>query len=445
MQWLAHPNTLQQLQAQFDTPHTGTALGLSLALLLLHALLAWALCRLTHEAQRRGLSLLQRWAWPMLVLLLNTVLLLLVQHPAAGHLLSQQLHPEPFQLANSLLVARLLALSITHLLQRSFASQRWVRPWSNLLAGLVWMAAALQMSGLLPPLTEELNSTMLVVGKYHVSVLQMMEGLLSVVVMILASLWLGSLLEVRIMANAEVDLNTRVMISKLAKSLLTLVGVMVALPLAGIDLSMLAVFGGALGVGLGFGLQKIASNYVSGFIVLFERSIRLGDVISVGERQGVVTRHTTRYLVLKGMDGSEALIPNETLISSTVVNQSYSDRKVRQALRLHLSYDSDVALAQSLLLATARAHARTLSEPPPQVFLVGFTDQGLELELGCWLGDPENGSLSYRSELNLEILQQLRAHQLQLAVPSKEARLIPSSLPLPPSAPGQLATPGSPS
>jgi small-conductance mechanosensitive channel len=203
-----------------------------------------------------------------------------------------------------------------------------------------------------------------------------------------------------------------------------LLAVLIGLPMVGIDLTTLSVFGGALGVGLGFGLQKIASNYVSGFILLLDNSIRIGNVISVGNDRGEVTRITTRYTVLKSGTGVESLVPNELLVGSVVQNESYSDPRVRIALQVQVSYDSDLERAMAIMVAAATAQARVLPAPAPGVLLMNFADSGINLELGFWVADPEKGTGQLRSDINLAIWREFRQSGIAIPFPQREIRIL---------------------
>jgi len=183
---------------------------------------------------------------------------------------------------------------------------------------------------------------------------------------------------------------------------------------------VLSVFGGALGVGLGLGMQRIASNYVSGFIILLDRSIRLGDMITVGDRAGIVSNMTTRYTVIKSLDGTEAIVPNDTLITTTVVNHSFSDRKIRLATQVQVAYGTDLDAVFPLLEEIAARHPRVLTDPAPQSYLVRFADNGMDLELGYWMLDPEAGSLNLKSDLNREIWREFTKRGIEIPFPRRE-------------------------
>jgi small-conductance mechanosensitive channel len=220
--------------------------------------------------------------------------------------------------------------------------------------------------------------------------------------------------------------SSRVALSRLLRSLLVVMAVLLVLPLVGIDLTVLSVFGGALGVGIGFGLQKIASNYVSGFIILLDRSIRIGDVITADQFNGVVKNITSRYVVVKASDGREAIIPNETLITQTIQNHTHSDNLVRVTVQVQVGYDSDIEQALSVLVALARAHPRLLADPPPAALVVRMADSGIDLELGAWLNDPQLGMQGIRSDLYRAIVKAFRAHGIDIPYPQRVVHQMPS-------------------
>jgi len=271
---------------------------------------------------------------------------------------------------------------------------------------------------------EAFESIAIPVGRARISVWDLGWGILGVALLILAALWVGGLIEARLMRAVGIHANVRVALARLVKSLLVFLAIVVALPLAGLDLTLLSVFGGALGVGLGFGLQKVASNYVSGFIVLLERSIRLGDLITADNFYGVVKEMTTRYTVVKALDGREAIIPNETLITSTVLNHSFSERRVRVALPVQVTYGTDVEPVLRLCEDTARRHPRVLADPAPSAVLTGFGDNGLSLELGFWIRDPEAGTMGARSDIALALLAAFRARGIEIPFPQRDVRIV---------------------
>jgi small-conductance mechanosensitive channel len=212
--------------------------------------------------------------------------------------------------------------------------------------------------------------------------------------------------------------------ARLVRAVLLVAAVLVVLPLMGVDLTVLSVFGGALGVGLGLGLQKIASNYLSGFIILLDRSIRLGDMITVDGHYGEVTRITTRYMVVRTLTGVEALIPNDTLVTSTVLNHSYSDKRVRLAVRVQVAYRTDMPGLLALMIELAQKHPRVLRDPEPTAQVLNLAESGIDVELGFWIEDPERGSQNVRSDVSVAILREFKARGIEIPYPQREVRLL---------------------
>ena len=322
----------------------------------------------------------------------------------------------------ALLTAAIIIRLAVVMLRQVFAPSGWRDTLIRTIATAVWLGFALYIAGLLPELLKLLDGLGFSVGKQRISLFLILQGLLSVMVTLLIALWLGRLIEARAMAASELDSNLRVMISKLAQALLILAAILVALPAVGIDLTVLSVFGGALGVGLGFGLQKIASNYVSGFIILMDRSVSLGDLVIIDGHTGQLTKMTARYVVVRSLTGIESIIPNDTLITSTVVNHSYSDKQVRQALSVQAGYDSDLEHAMRLMEEAAARQVRILKEPAPMALLARFGDSGVDLELGYWVDDPQAGTLKLRSDLQLDIWRAFRKHQIEIPYPQRMVR-----------------------
>jgi len=245
------------------------------------------------------------------------------------------------------------------------------------------------------------------------------------VLTIAGCLWLSGVIEQRLQRAERLDRNVRAVLSKFVRALLLAVGVLVALQAVGIDLTLLTVFGGALGVGIGLGLQKLASNYIAGFTILRDRSIRLGDVITVDNRFGVVAQVTSRYVIVRGFDGVEAVVPNETLVTTTVLNHSYSDREIRMGVTVQVGYDTDVEHALKLMEAAGMAESRVLKVPnPPTAFLARFAEGGIELELGVWINDPEKGQLNLRSSIQRAIWSSFRANGIKVPFAPRDLRLL---------------------
>jgi small-conductance mechanosensitive channel len=330
-------------------------------------------------------------------------------------------------LAVPLLGSLAIVRGTVYLLRVALGTGSVIAAFERAIATAVWGLFALHLLGVLPQVVKTLESIALPIGKARVSVWDLGWGFVGVAVTILGALWIGGLIEARLMHAAGLHANVRVALARLVKSLLVFLAVVIALPLVGLDLTLLSVFGGAVGVGLGFGLQKIASNYVSGFIVLLDRSIRLGDVITADNFYGVVKEMTTRYTVVKALDGREAIIPNETLITSTVLNHSYSDRRARVPLQIQVGYGTDVEPVLRLCEEVARRHPRVLRDPAPFAMLAGFGDNGLNLELGFWIGDPEEGTGSVRSDIALGLLAAFRERGIEIPFPQRDVLILSGS------------------
>jgi small-conductance mechanosensitive channel len=239
-------------------------------------------------------------------------------------------------------------------------------------------------------------------------------------VVLIATLWLSAGIETRLLRNASGgELSLRKAVSNATRALLMFVGLLVALSVVGIDLTALSVLGGAIGVGIGFGLQKLAANYVSGFVILAERSMRIGDNVRVDQFEGVITEINARYTVVRSLTGRESIVPNEMLITSRVENLSLADTKVYQSTSVSVGYESDVAQVSELLLQAALAQARVLRDPGPVVQLSNFGTDGLEFTVGYWINDPQAGQGNLRSDINVAVLAALRAHGVTIPYPQR--------------------------
>lgn len=322
---------------------------------------------------------------------------------------------------------------LVYTLRRLFPNVAWLKPWERTISFGVWTLAALYLLGIAPEIAEELDRHKLPLGKDPVSLLTILKGAGAVVVTLAATLWLSGLIEQRLM-KTDLDRSHRALLSKLVRAVLLVVGVLVTLQAIGLDLTILSVFGGALGVGIGLGLQKLASNYIAGFVILLDRSVRLGDLVTVADRHGVVTNVTSRYCVVRSLDGVEAIVPNETLVTTTVLNHSFSAKDVRVGIGLQVAYGTDLERALALLCETARGHPRVDLDPAraPAAFVVRFAESGVDLELGVWIRDPENGQLNVKSDLNLAVWKAFQAAGIAVPFPQRELRIVA----MPPPAPG---------
>lgn len=322
-----------------------------------------------------------------------------------------------------LLTALAIIRVAVYVLRHVFAPGGWLSASERVIAWVVWIGFALYITGLAPELLGFLDGLAFSAGKQRISALMIAQGVLSVAVTLLIALWIGALIERRVMAADRVDINLRVMAAKLVRAAFVLAAVLVALPAVGIDVTVLSVFGGAIGVGVGFGLQKIASNYVSGFIILMDRSVSIGDLITVDKYTGELTKMTGRYVVIRGLDGTESIIPNETIITSPVVNHSYTDRHIRLPVPVQVSYASDLEAAMAIMVEAAKRHPRVLAEPAPGVLIKSFGESGVDLELGVWLDDPERGQGNLRSDLYLDIWREFKARGIEIPYPRRDVHL----------------------
>ena len=327
-------------------------------------------------------------------------------------------------IAVPLLFAFAVIRALVYLLRHVFSSSETLVAGERWIALLVWLGVALHFSGFMPELVDALEHVALSIGRQRISLWLVLQALFSVALTLLLSLWASALLEQRLMAANSFDLSFRVAAGRFTKALLVLTAVLISLRLVGIDLTVLSVFGGALGVGLGLGLQRIASNYFAGFIILLDRSIRIGDMITVDKYSGAVTQINTRYTVLKSLDGTEAVVPNEMLVNSPVANLSLTTRENRLAVQLAVAYDSDLEAVKRIMLAAAVNHPRVLAEPAPAVMLRQFGADGLDLEMGFWIRDPEQGSLNVRSDINFAIWRGFQGGGISIPYPQREVRLV---------------------
>ncbi|MDP2962252.1 MAG: mechanosensitive ion channel [Sulfurimicrobium sp.] len=311
-----------------------------------------------------------------------------------------------------------------YLLRKTFRHGPAVKAWEGLISTSAWVIVALHLLGWLPAVLEALDALALQVGTLRVSLLGSIKLILAVALTWVLALWLARLIENRLNRAEYVNPGMQVAMVKLSKFVLLTLASLLALEAAGIDLTALAVFGGALGVGLGFGLQRIASNFISGFIVLFDRSIRPGDVITIGEKFGWVQELRARYIVVRDRDGVERLIPNETLITNEVINWSYTDRNVRIKVPVSISYSDDPEQAMALLEEAGRDTPRVLEDPAPAARLLAFGDNGIELELRVWINDPQQGLVGVRSEVNLRIWRLFKAAGIVIPFPQRDLHLI---------------------
>lgn len=424
-------NLLAELLRDLET----TAISWQVGLIALCLALAWGAGRILRPRLERtlaaartegGQEALYVGAAGLLRVLVPLVawLLLVVTRAALQAHQPVNLFNVAIPLSSSLVIIRVVVYTLRHALPPS----GWLRQSERAITWAMWIGVALHLTGLLPGIREFLDGLAFNAGKHRVSLLNLIEGSASVAITVLGALWIGRVAESRLMGLQQLDTSLRVVFAKLVRTVLLVFAVLIALPLVGIDVTVLSVFGGALGVGLGFGLQKIAANYVSGFAILLDRSIKLGDLVTVDGRYGTVARLTARYVVVREFDGTEAIIPNESVITSTVLNHSYSDRSIRVDLTVQVAYGTNLRQALDTLLEVARGHPRVQAEPPPAALVRNFGENGVDLDLLVWIADPEAGRGNLRSELNLGIDEAFRARGFEIPFPQRDLHIVTGSL-----------------
>jgi small-conductance mechanosensitive channel len=378
-------------------------------------LVQWRAPEESSRALKMGAGSLRR-----VVLPLSAMLLLFAGRWALEHWHAANLVTVAIALAGALAGIRFAV----YLLRLAVPASGFLDAFERAVVALIWGVVALHLTGLLPEIVEFLKGIRFPLGKHELSAWALLQGAFWVVLTLLVALWAGSALEARLMRAEGLHSSLRVVLGRLGKAVLLFAAVLLVLPLVGIDLTVLSVFGGALGVGIGFGLQKIASNYLSGFIILLDRSIRIGDMITADGHYGEVTRITTRYVVVRSLAGVEAIIPNDTLVTTTVLNHSYTDKKVRLSVKVQVAYDTDVDAALGLLSQVATGHPRVLQDPKPAALVTALADSGVDLELHFWIADPENGTGSVRSDISASVLAEFRRRGVRIPFPQREVRVL---------------------
>ncbi len=341
---------------------------------------------------------------------------------AARAMLAASLPITVFTVAMPVMVALAVIRLGVKVLQVAFKDAPLVRTLERTISWLVWLGLVLWLSGLLPLILVELDTIHWRVGASSMSVRTLIEGTLTAGVVLIVALWISSAIETRLLRSAVGnDLSLRKAVSNATRALLVFVGLLVALSAVGIDLTALSVLGGAIGVGVGFGLQKLAASYVSGFVILAERSVRIGDSVRVDGFEGRITDINARYTVVRALTGRESIVPNEIFISNRIENLSLADSRVMLSTVVSVGYDSDVDLVLRLLREAASNQTRVLKDPDPvpSVNLTNFGADGLEFTVNFWVVDPENGQQNIRSLVNMAILKSLREHGIQIPYPQR--------------------------
>jgi small-conductance mechanosensitive channel len=406
---------------------TSTQGLLQLSVLALAALLSWLTARLLRQKLPNGLrprlakigaGSAYRMVMPVLLLVFAWL----------GRFALAKLQPVPLLNVAIPLIVAFAAIRLTvYLLRHVIAPSALLKSSERFIVLLIWGTFVLHITGALAEIASALEEIMLPVGGKKLTLRLIVEASLSTVVTIFIALGLSGLIEARVMKAEALDVSSRVVITKLTRAIALALSLLIALPLVGFDLTMLSVFGGALGVGLGFGLQKIASNYISGFIILLDRSLRLGDLVTIDNRQGVIDAIKARYTVIRSLDGTEAIVPNDTLITSTVINHTYTNSVILIKTGVTISYQSDLALVRSLLLDIAANHPRVLKDRENAVLVKALGDNGIEIELNVWINDADQGQGSLRSDLLTEIWHTFQKNGISVPFPQRQIRVTTES------------------
>ena len=330
------------------------------------------------------------------------------------------------QILQTLLVAWIVIRIAAYVLGHVLPQGSFLRGSVRLIGWIAWIAVALHITGLLPDAIEALDDVGFTAGKdkQRITLWLVLQALAALAFTLTLAAWISRITESRVLAAHNVEMSTRVVITKLVRAAALFLAVLIALPLVGIDITALSIFSGALGVGLGFGLQKIASNYVSGFIVLLDRSLRIGDLITVDTRKGTVTAIESRYTVIKGSDGSEYIIPNEKLITESVNHHTFTDPTASLSIVVSIAYHSDVDRACEILEQAARGRDRVLVDPIPVARVRMLGERGIELELVCWIANAAAGDSDLRSDILRGILDGFHKAGIEIPYPRSDVRLL---------------------
>ena len=385
--------------------------------------------------QRRGITTPTALTWQYLasqgiVVVAPVVVALLLVILAHGMLFAAHFDVTIMDAAIRLIGAYVAVRVGVFLFAASLGNKSWMQHWENRLTLLIWLAIAAEFLGWLDPIIAALDSIGIAAGKTRISVWSILKLLFTLTLFVLVAAWISRWVERRLKKLTELAPSTRIGIAKFANAFLIALSILMGLNAAGVDLTALTVLTGAVGLGLGFGLQSIAANFVSGFVLLMDRSIKPGDVISLSGQAGTSTENfgwvqamRGRYVVVRDRDGVEMLVPNQQLIANAVINWSYTDPRIRLKLPIRVSYHDDPELALQILLTACEGQRRVLRDPKPVSRLMHFGDSGIELELRFWIADPQDGVNNVRSDVNRAIWRLFKEHGVTVPVAQHEVLL----------------------
>ena len=391
--------------------------------------LAWLISGALRKALRMqddttsvlfGRKLIDGVMFPLLLLMLAYV---------ARAIVTSFLPLAAFKVAIPVLVSLVVIRVGVKVLQAAFTTAPWVRALERTISWLAWLVMVLWVSGLLPVVLAELDDISWKIGSSTLSLRTLLEGFITAGAVLILTLWVSSAIETRLLRKATGgDLSMRKAVSNATRALLLFVGLIIALSSVGIDLTALSVFSGAIGVGVGFGLQKLASNYVSGFVILAERRLRIGDNVKVDTFEGRILDINTRYSVIRSPAGRESIVPNELMVINRVENFSGAITRVWQTSVVSVAYDSDVEQVSQLLLKAVDDQPAALKDPAPQASLSAFGADGLEFTVGYWINSGDGAEqLRLRSAINRAILQALRENGIEIPYPQRVVHTIHSN------------------
>jgi small-conductance mechanosensitive channel len=385
--------------------------ALGVAIMMTPPFRRWLQRRLDEAAGDSHLSFVYSTFLTLVTPLLWVILLRLAVEIAANAQWPNKLMSIVVSLVNAWIIIRLIS---------KFVSDA---AWARFFAVVIWAIAALNIVELLQPALSLLDGIALQIGDVRLTALSAAKGVFYLVVLLWLANLVSSVLERRIKKLPTLTPSIQVLFTKLLKIALIIIAGVVAVDAVGIDLTAFAVFGGALGVGIGFGLQKIVANFVSGIILLLDKSIKPGDTIGVSGTYGWVQSLGARYVSVITRDGIEHLIPNEELITTRVENWSFSNLRIRQKIPLGIAYSSDVRAAIALYVEAATSNSRVLDAPKPICLLRGFGDSAVDLEVRFWVVDPQNGLSNVKSEILQGIWDRFQENGVEIPFPQRDLHL----------------------
>ncbi|MDR2174254.1 MAG: mechanosensitive ion channel [Burkholderiales bacterium] len=400
---------------------------LDLALTLMSVALAYGLARYWYTKQQEKWQALSKQTFSGGMIRIMFPLLALLFVLLVRSVFSIYETPVFLNIALPLMLALVAIRILVYTLHTMFSHTAWLKMSEHAVTFAIWAVVVLHFLGILPELKVELDSIVLPIGK-GVSLWTLIKGIVVLILTVSATLWLAGMIERRLLPKTpeqEVSYNGRLLLARFLRTLLLVVAVLFVLQNIGIDLTVFAVLGGAIGVGIGLGLQKLVANYIAGFAVLFEHAIKIGDMITADGRFGIVREVTARYVVIRSLDGIDAMIPNEALLTQTVLNHSSSQREARATVSVQVAYGTDLRLALRLMEQAAMAEPRVADgKRAPTATVVDFGDSGINLLLGFWVRDPENGQGTLKSNISLRLWDLFTQHGIEIPFPQREVRLL---------------------